>query len=343
MRGSTPSSTPQLSREESVPDVFRRMAEESFAPGGSPLYARLAREHADNPLVAEIAGNHKPRWEVPLRIFGGVHYLALTGRAEDPWSRFGDVLAEHRDWLARFVSEQPVQTNEVQRCWPLLPGFLTVADERPLDLIELGPSAGLNLLWDRYRYRYGDATWGPREAALELVGRAASGPPAELLTRRVAVRTRIGIDKTPIDITDDGQALLLQAFVWADQRDRLERLRRAIALARRDPPPLIRGDYVDVLPGLLARRDADALTLVFNSVTTIYLGRDDRARLEASIAEAGAAGSLAWVSYEFVGDESELADVFKEAFALEAQTWPDGRRRLLARTDGHGNRLRWLA
>ena len=42
----------------------------------------------------------------------------------------------------------------MQRCYALLPAFLACADGRPLDLIELGPSAGLNLLWDRYAYAY---------------------------------------------------------------------------------------------------------------------------------------------------------------------------------------------
>jgi hypothetical protein len=327
---------------ESIPEVFRRMGEDSFARGGSPLYARLAREHADDPLVAEIAADHKPRWEVPFRLFGGVHYLALTGTVDDPWSRFGDVLAEQREWLSRFVAEQPVQTNEVQRCWALLPAFLTVADERPLDLVELGPSAGLNLFWDRYGYRYGEMTWGRVDAELQLSGTTVGGPPADLLAREATVRSRVGIDKTPIDVTDGDEALLLQAFVWADQRVRLERLRRAIELARRDPPRLVRGDYVDVLPEVLGGRDPDALTLVFNSATASYLPRHDRARLEASIVDAGTTGSLAWVSYEFVGDDDELGDSFEEAFALEVRKWPDGRRELLARTDGHGNRLRWL-
>jgi hypothetical protein len=323
---------------ESIPDVFRRMAEDSFACGGSPLYARLAREHADDPLVVEIAADHKPHWEVPLRLFGGVHYLALTGAVDDPWSRFGDVLAEHREWLSRFVAEQPVQTNEVQRCWALLPAFLTVANERPLDLVELGPSAGLNLLWDRYRYRYPEAVWGPAGAAVELAGEATGGPPAVLFDREPTVRGRVGIDRAPVDVTDEGQARLLQAFVWADQTERLERLRRAIEAARRDPPALLRGDYLERLPDLLARRAADGLAVVFHSVSTGYLKREDRERLRGTIEQAGREGPLAWISYEFVEEE----EVAFEAFALDVRVWPGGESRRLARGDGHGNRLRWL-
>ena len=75
---------------------------------------------------------------------------------DDPWGVFRAILEERGDWLVRFVRERTVQTNEVQRCWALLPIFLTVARTvaRPLALVELGASAGLNLLWDRYAYSY---------------------------------------------------------------------------------------------------------------------------------------------------------------------------------------------
>lgn len=80
-----------------------------------------------------------------------------------------------------------MQTNEVQRCWGLLPGFLSVADERPIDLIELGPSGGLNLYWDRYRYRYGGHVWGPAAARLELNRQVKGGPTTDVLEVSVTV------------------------------------------------------------------------------------------------------------------------------------------------------------
>ena len=96
-----------LTDREPFPEVFRRMADD-LEQGGSSLYARLARAYADDPRLERIAGDHEPRWEVPLRVFAAVHHLALTGRVEDPWSSFGDVLEGHADELARFVAEQPV-------------------------------------------------------------------------------------------------------------------------------------------------------------------------------------------------------------------------------------------
>jgi hypothetical protein len=308
---------------------------DDFERGGSKLYASLARAYADDPVVADIVGDHKPLWEAPLRLFGGVHYLELAGVVQHPWGKLGGVLEANRAWLTRFVAEHPVQTNEVQRCWGLLPGFLAVADGRALDVVELGPSAGLNLFWDKYRYRYGERTWGSAAAPLELGGEAKGGPPPALLDVAAAVRGRTGIDRRPVDVTTDHGARVLEAFVWADQVERVERVRRAVEIVRADPPRLMEGDYVEVLPGLLAERDLDALTVVFHSASLMYLREGDRAAVESALEQEGERGSLAWVSYEYVASEAM-------GFALEVQTWP-GERRRLARLHGHGNSLEWVA
>lgn len=274
-----------------------------------------------------------------MRLLGGVHYLVLSGQVPDAWERFGETLHTHREWLLRFVAEQPVQTNEVQRSWGLLPAFLSVVDERPVDLVELGPSGGLNLHWDRYAYRFASRRWGPADAPLELSGETIGTPPAELFDRTVTVRSRLGVDRHPVDVTTEEGSLLLQSFVWADQTERLERLRRAIEVVRRDPPRLVEGDYVEALPRVLAHRDPTALTLVFHSASLSYLHRDVRESVRAAIAEEGRSGGLAHVSYEF--DESERESW--ESFGLDVTVFPGIGPTRLARLDGHGNRLRWVA
>src|SRR5471032_275605 len=77
------------------------------------------------------------RWDLPLRLLGALHYLVLAGLAS--WGDVDAALEEHAGFLGRHLVEQQVQTNEVQRSWALLPAFLSVADGRPLDLLELGP------------------------------------------------------------------------------------------------------------------------------------------------------------------------------------------------------------
>ncbi len=247
-------------------------------------------------------------------------------------------IAEHRDWLARFVAEHGVQTNEPQRSWALLPAFLSVA-ERPLELIELGPSAGLNLVWDRYRYAYAEGAWGPGDAALELRGEERrTRVPRELVARAVEVRRRRGIDLDPVDVTTEGGRRLLECFVWPDQPERLERLRRAIDVFGEDPPELVRGDYVDLLPRLLADRDQSALTVVFQTASTGYISREHYAELLDALLVAAREEPLAWISTRRLHERDTERD---DGYELELAVRP-APSRLVAHMGFHGQWLEWL-
>jgi hypothetical protein len=282
-------------------------------------------------------------WDVPLRLFGGVHYLELAGMEpyalSGEWSDFRSALEARQEFLARFVREQAVQTNEVQRCFALLPAFLTLAQEHGggrLDFVELGPSAGLNLLWDRYAYAYRAGRWGSSELLLQGVEYAPV--PREVLTRRPEVRGRLGIDLNPVDVTSEHGARLLHAFIWPGRVERAQRLKSAIAIVRREPPTLVRGDYVELLPAVLAERDEQALTIVFQIASTGYIGRERRAELRELLGQAGQDGPLGWVSTRAV---EELEEDRTDSYELEVGLWPGGKRRMLLRCDFHGNWIRW--
>jgi hypothetical protein len=305
--------------------VFERQA--VYCDGRSPLYARVCRRLAGDPRVAGVAPDLE--WDLPLRLLGGLHYLVLGGEAA--WDELDVALERHAQFLRRWCAEQEVQTNEVQRAWALLPAFLSLEDGRPFDLLELGPSAGLNLLWDRYAYRYATGTWGSGE--LELSGDDRVPPPAELLSRRVEVVRRRGVDLSPIDVTTEEGARLLQAFVWPDQGARLDRLQRAIEVARRDPPELIRGDYVGALPSLLRDRVPGAQLVVFQTASTMYLDRGAAERLRAALHEAGRQEPLVFVTTGRAPDD--------DGFALEVERFPDGRPERVAVFDFHGTWLDW--
>jgi hypothetical protein len=229
-----------------------------------------------------------------------------------------------------------VQTNEVARAWALLPGLLSTGVER-IDLVELGASAGLLLALDRYGYRYRAGTWGNGGGPL-LAGDDRDGPPAPLLARGLEVVRRRGVDRDPVDVASPEGERLLEAFVWADQHARRERLREAIAAVRADPPELVRGDYVELAPELLRDRRPDALTVVMTSVSTVYLDEDRYQKLLAALARAGRDAPLAWVSLEGArrGPDAGHAN-------LELTIWPGGETRRLARVDHHAAWLEWLA
>jgi hypothetical protein len=250
------------------------------------------------------------------------------------------VLEARRDWLQRFLRTQSVQTNEVQRSWVLLPCFLEVAlrtGVETFDVIEVGPSAGLNLVWDRYAYRYETGTWGAADAPLLLSGEERRPVPGDLLRLTPSVRLRRGVDLAPLDVTRPEDALLLKSFVWADQAARLERLDRALETLRADPPQLEQGDIVERLPELLDERLPGALTIVFQTAVRGYLSREAWRELLTALDEAGRKFPLALVSV------SRPAAGEHSYWGLWLRVWPDGEKRLLAHSGFHGQWLEWLA
>jgi hypothetical protein len=271
-------------------------------------------------------------WEQPLRLLGGLHYLVLGGEAS--WD---DPLEEHREFLTEFVATQGVQTNEVQRSWVLLPLFLRVAQRtgtEEFDLVELGSSAGLNLVWDRYRYVYEAGEWGGPEARLTLSAEEKKPVPGGLLALSPRVRRRVGIDRNPIDVTTDEGARLLKCFVWAGQSERLERLDRAIESLRADPPELLRGDIVEELPAVLAERRPDVLTVIFETATLGYLPEGGVESVRATLDEAGRSGNLV-----FVGTgRGRTGD---KHWGLRIVYYPGADREFAGEADYHGAWLDW--
>jgi hypothetical protein len=282
-------------------------------------------------VAAELVGP-EPAWDAPLRLLGGLHYLVLGGEA-----RWDDPLGEHRGFLRAFISEQGVQTNEVQRSWVLLPLLLRIAQRtgaETFDLVELGPSAGLNLAWDRYRYRYEAGEWGPPGAGILLEGEERGPVPGELLELSPQVRGRVGIDRSPIDVTSENGARLLRCFVWAGQGERLARLDRAIEALRGDPPELLQGDFVELLPETLAAQPSDGLTVVFQTATWGYLDDDRRARLRAALEEAGRSLPLAFIS-------TGRPRIEEHCWGLRLVYWPGSEREFAGHADFHGSWLQW--
>jgi hypothetical protein len=294
---------------------------------------------------------------VPIRWLGCVHDLALTGNApglthaypspdrpgdaEGAWAAARAAMAEEPERFAAFMSHEP-QTNEVRRSACLLPGFLTLAAETglPLRLFEVGASAGLNQLWDRFRFDYGPAgAWGdPASPVLiDAEWRGAPGPIARAGT--VTVVSRSACDRKPVDIRDVLARRRLKAYVWADQFDRLSRLEAALALALGAD---VRVDADDAVAWTSARAAPapGAATVLFHSIFWQYMPPESQTALTAAIAAHGAAATadapFAWLRME--PPPTNLA-----AVELRLTLWPGGQDRLLGHAHPHGAWVEWAA
>lgn len=342
-----------------VGDAFRRQAE-VCADMGSPFTARLCalmadRLAPDGPVpdrVLDWPGDPSNRADaLPLRLAGGLHALVLEGR--DPtlaaayppselhddalWSAVAAAMTDHAPFLLTRL-EGPPQTNETQRSAALCPGYLTVAHETGLHLVcsEIGASAGLNLLWDRFAYRFGTASWGDPASPVRIAP-DWRGPPPPLPAAKVAERA--GCDRAPLDPADPATELRLLSFVWADQSERLVRTRAALALAREAGLSVEPADADDWLETRLAQPRPGHAHVVAHSIMWQYLPEPTQTRIKALIEAAGARATadapLAWLRLEPDGAAPSAGG------AVTLTLWPGGEARLLARADFHGRWVHW--
>jgi len=318
----------------------------------SPLYGQLAQGIVADPTILDLAGR-APRGQPPANLlFGAVHYLLLKGLGHplaayypsvntsvlrgEPYPAFREFCAEHEGRILDLLATRRVQTNDVARSAVLLPGFSVVAAraDRPLALVEIGASAGLNLLFDRYSYDYGNGNvCGDPESKvrIECSVRSELVPPLEM--PRVA--WRLGIDLKPVDIRDTDQALWLRALVWPDQPWRSELLLAAIRLAQANRSEIIQGDALEVLPRAAAIAPVDAALCIFSSYTVYQFSPEQQDRLAAVLEGIAATRDLYRLSFEWhPGEESYL----------ELASFEGGRREdlRLASAHDHGRWLKWL-
>jgi hypothetical protein len=224
----------------------------------------------------------------------------------------------------------------VRRSIALLAGFLTFAKnwQGPIDMFEIGASAGLNLNWDRFHYTTQSWTWG-EESPVEISTDWNGAPPP--IEARPHVRHRAACDLNPLDINDPAQLLRLRAYIWPDQAERLARFDGAVEFARQAHVKVDRADAAVWLQQKLSERARDAATIVYHSIFLQYPPRESRAAIVAAIREAGEAATpdapLAWVRLEPEALTDRVRDSLR--MVLDITTWPGGERRILAYTDGH--------
>ena len=335
--------------------------------GASPLYERLSLGIAQDPALLTIAAEGRRDQPLPNLFFAAVHMLLLSGIrhelanfypsvtgmpaiAEDPFPHFRSFCLEHAEQIKRTITERRVQTNVVERCGLLLPAFGIVAervDHKPLHLVEIGCSAGLNLLWDKYSFNYGtDRSYGDCSSvvqiSVELRGEAAPPLPDKI----PPIAARVGIDLNPIDVWDDDATQWLRALVWPEDDARLRRLNAAMSIAQADPPTLMKGDALELLPGVLADASGDAALIVYHTHTVNQFSAEARQRLDEMLSQEGSRRDLYWISSEYRASPRRWLtdDTGSVRPTLRLVSFEDGIRqeRTLARCHHHGRWMEWL-
>lgn len=352
-----------------------RFIADTSCRGYSPLYDRICRTVAEDAEVLDLVSEAPPQGHQPLLLLAAVHYLLLGGLDHplaavyaagddpggadtvvadaDPGRLFVDVCLQERDDILDLLATRRVNTNEVGRSAVIGPALTLVAERHgaPLGHVDVGCSAGLNLLGDRYRLDYGPrGATGPADAAVELHCDVVGGQPP-IAPTLPPVAARVGLDLAPADVHDDHQFRWQLACVWPDT-GRLARTRRALEEARRHPLTLVAGDAVDEVGGVLAGLPPDAVAVVTTTWVAGYFSLEQRAGFHDALARASTAGErpVAWVSAEGQGvvdgissDAPPIDELGVERSVLGLVTFADGQvsHELLGYAHPHGRALDW--
>jgi hypothetical protein len=289
---------------------------------------------------------------MPLRVAGGLHWLCLSGADRQLEPVYAGLTTDQevvdaivvglaRQYDAPLMAwlDHPPQTNEAGRSASIVAGLLWLAARlgSRFEMNEIGASAGINTMIERYRYDLGGVEVGPAHSSMRIVPEWRGPPPPSGPIEIVSIR---GCDLAPVDLSDPAEALRLKAYVWPDALDRLGRIDAAASLAAEKPPLVERKDAGTFVEERLETPQEPGVTRVlYHSVVWQYLPETTRRSITAAMEQAGAHATaekpLAWVQLE------TNRETFRHE--LTVRFWPGGGEPvMLGEAHPHGAWVEWL-
>ncbi len=324
----------------------------------APLYENLAGGIAEDPVLLEMATHVRPTQSMPYLLFDSVQYLLLGGahhqlshyypnltnnplNASEAFPVFREFCIERKEEICELIEAHVNQTNEIGRVAALMPVFGEVArrgGKKPLGLVEVGPSGGLLLCFDRYHIDYGIAHWGDPSSRVHIRCRVEDEMTPPIEQGEPAVAYRIGLDIEPIDLTDDNAARWMLSSMWPDHKDLALRQRDAIDELRRDPPKLVQGGILAIRP-LLDGVPEDLTLCVLQSFVFSHVPAEEQDQFMEILATESKRRPVHFVSMG--GDNMSGGN---RRARVELFTWLDGAltTEKLVESHSRGRSMRWL-
>jgi hypothetical protein len=278
------------------------------------------------------------------RFYPYLHRKAIPTQAS-AYPLFREFVQKHQEELEALLPGARLQTNEATRCANVLPAFFLAYQRggcKPLNMIEIGSSAGLNLRWELFRYQYGgkllteDIVLGERVSPVSLYCTVEGPLPPLPETGFPRVASCQGIDVQPRDIFNEQDMRWVRAAIWPEELRRHEILTSAIRLAQQTPMLLHQGDTCDLLPRLLTTIPDEQTAVIWHSYAIHQGPVEVKERILQHIRDASYRIPIYRVSLEFLE---------KAGPTLEWYEYRGGavvKQEVLARCTVHGERMEWL-
>lgn len=319
--------------------------------GSSELYEILSYKIAEDEEMLRLASHARPGQPIPNLLFGAVHFLLLKGfehelnqfyhnlssstrKVEEAYPFFKDFCMQNAGAISELLRSKIVQTNEVRRCAYLYPALSNVhqLSSKPLALIEIGTSAGLQLFMDQYSYSYGTKqVFGKKDSGIHISSDLRGGA-LPTIHGNIPIAARIGVDLHINDVTKEEDVLWLNALIWPEHHERRKLFEKTAGFVKDKKVQLIEGDGVELLTQLCEKIPKDQQICVFHTHVANQMPSETKEKLLKVIKEIGARRDI-----------FHLYNNIQDRF-LHLDYYINGKESLntIAETEGHGRWFRWL-
>ena len=348
---------------EGLSEIFRYYAEVETPRLDSPVYTDYSFGVSKDRELLELCSQIERSQPAPNILYASVQDLLMQNPAASPeaetlsafypavsglpipeaspWEAFRAFCQVHADQLGPSLRSGRTQTCVVNRCAVILPALAALprveANHGRVALLEIGPSAGLNLRLDRYRYEYGNGVvWGEASARPKLLceTRGDQSPP---MPDRLEVVARRGLDLNRIDLENPAEIRWLRALVWPEHSERARVMDEALATAKTVPIEIEEGDATREIAAHIEHLPSDAARVLFATAVFYQISREGRHQILDGIASASHDQPVDLILMESSGE----GDSRIEWFSFEAGERTG--RSVLARSDSHGRWIEWGA
>jgi hypothetical protein len=336
-------------KTKGISDRFMRFATD--CKGSSRLYELLSLEIAVDDTLLQMAAHCRPGQPEPNLFFGAVHYLLLKGHNDELRAYYASIVNDPREpetafaYFRRFCVEHEheiipilqsklVQTNEVRRCAYMYPAFCYIYEKakKPLALIELGTSAGLQLFWDKYGYEYDtNERYGDVHSELVLRSEIRGGSTPNLLKHSPPITARVGIDLHVNVLENPEDSLWLRSLIWPEHKERITNFEKAALYFKKQSVQLLEGNGVELLSETASKIALESVLCVFHTHVANQMSNEDKTALIASIQK--------------LGKEREVFHLYNNMWDLNLHLdyYLDGKeyKETIAEADDHGRWFQW--
>ncbi|WP_146938814.1 DUF2332 domain-containing protein [Cerasibacillus quisquiliarum] len=334
----------------SISKWFKKFAANEYK-GSSPLYDFLSRKIAKDDDILELCMHARKGQPIPNLLFGAVHYLLLKGSnhslkeyyvsivqepkaTEESFLPFKDFCRTYRDEMISILSTKLVQTNEVRRSGYLYPSFCYIYNivKRPLSLIEIGTSAGLQLLWDQYSYSYGNPqVYGNQSSDVHITSTIKGENMPHLLEKSPPVKTKVGLDLHVSRLDHPEDYLWLKALIWPEHQERRQLFEQAAKTFIENPVKLIEGDGIALLEATAMEMPKDTAICIFHTHVANQIPNDQKLKLIEKIKHIGKKRDVFHL-YNNMWDTKLHLDYILKGMEYH---------KTIGETDGHGSWFSW--